>query len=142
MKVLLALATLTLLAGCSRHPVREPPPLPFTGTKWMLVTERKPEGDPPYLEFGDGAVTGYSGCNRISGRYLQDSVGAGAIVFSTVGASKRMCADPTMAVEEKLLAVLRSSTSMKVTANTLRIDGSAGALDFLAEPAPVPAAPK
>lgn len=141
MNVRLALVALTLLAGCGSRPVREPPPLPFTGTKWLLVTERKPVGEAPYLEFGDGAVTGYSGCNRISGRYLQDSVGAGAIVFSTVGASKRLCEDPAMAVEERILAVLRSSTSMKVTANTLRIDGSAGWLSFVADAPPAPAEP-
>ena len=55
----IALAALVLLAACEFAPVkREPPPLPFTGTKWMLVTERKLE-KPPYLEFGDGAVTGF-----------------------------------------------------------------------------------
>ena len=84
---LLALG-LALLAGCQFVPVkREPPPLPFTGTKWMLVTERKIPGEAPYLEFGDGAVTGSSGCNRIMGRYLQDTVGAGAIVFSSIATS-------------------------------------------------------
>lgn len=133
---LAALATACAMAP----PVREPPPLPFTGTKWTLVTERKMPGEQPYLEFGDGAVTGYSGCNRIMGRYIQDAVGAGAIVFSTLATTKRMCEDPVMAVEERIIAVLRSSTNVKVTGNTMRIDGSAGQLNFVAPmPEPPPA---
>jgi heat shock protein HslJ len=133
--VLLA-ALAALAAACASAPaVREPPPLPFTGTKWTLVTERK-LAEQPYLEFGDGAVTGWSGCNRITGRYVQDAVGAGAIVFSTLSTGKRACEDHVLAVEEKLLAVLRSSTNVKVSGNTLRIDGSAGQLNFVAPPLP------
>jgi len=140
MKRLLALAVLPLLAACPLAPVkREPPPLPFTGTKWVLVTERKLAGDAPYLEFGDGLVTGFSGCNRIMGRYMQDTVGAGAIVFSSVASSKKMCEDVLMAIEERMLNVLRSSTSVRVTGNTLKIDGSAGSLEFKGpEPPPPP----
>ena len=73
MKARLILGVLPLMMACSGTlPGREPPPKPFTGTKWLLVTERRPAGEPPYLEFGDGAVTGYSGCNRIMGTYEQD----------------------------------------------------------------------
>ena len=136
------LAAGALLAGCPLAPVkREPPPLPFTGTTWMLVTERKLPGDPPHLEFGDGAVTGFSGCNRIMGRYLQDTVGAGAIVFSSIASSKRLCDDVLMAVEERMLNVLRTSTNVRVTGDKLRIDGSAGALDFQALVSPAPPVP-
>ena len=136
-------ATLALLsAACANAPaVREPPPLPFTGTKWTLVTERKLEGEQPYLEFGDGAVTGFSGCNRIMGRYMQDTVGAGAIVFSSIASSKRMCDDVLMSIEDRMLSVLRSSTNLRVTGDKLRIDGSAGALDFQALVSPAPPVP-
>jgi heat shock protein HslJ len=68
------------------------------------------------------------------GRYLQDTVGAGAIVFSAVSTTKKLCEGPVMAVEERLLAVLRTSTNVRVTGDALRIDGSAGALDFKAAP--------
>ena len=39
------LALLSLVAAaCVSNPVkRDPPPMPFVGTKWMLVTERKVE---------------------------------------------------------------------------------------------------
>lgn len=124
-----------MLAACQLVPVkREPPALPFTGTKWVLVTERKLAGEAPWLEFGDGAVTGSSGCNRIMGRYVQDTVGAGAIVFSSIATTKRLCENIAMAVEERILAVLRSSTNVRVTGDALRIDGSSGALDFKATP--------
>lgn len=141
LRAALAAFLAALGAACAMAPpVREPPPLPFTGTKWTLVTERKLEGEQPYLEFGDGAVSGYSGCNRLMGRYIQDTVGAGAIVFSSIATSKRMCEDHLMAIEERIIAVLRSSTNVKVTGNTLRIDGSAGQLNFTA-PIPVPPVP-
>jgi len=135
MKRLLALLAVPLLTACPLVPVkREPPPLPFVGTKWVLVTERKLTGELPYLEFGDGAVTGYSGCNRIAGRYVQDTVGAGAIVFSSLATTKKMCDGVAMAIEDRMLAVLRSSTNVRVVVDTLRIDGSAGGLDFKAAP--------
>jgi heat shock protein HslJ len=139
-----ALAAATLAAAaCQSVPVnREPPPLPFTGTKWILGTERRLAGEQPWLEFGDGAVTGFSGCNRIMGRYQQDTVGAGAIVFSQVSTTKKMCDVTLMAIEERMLGVLRSSTNVRVTGDTLRIDGSAGALDFKAwMPPPPPGQP-
>ena len=133
MKRMLALLTVPLLTACPLVPVkREPPPLPFVGTKWVLVTERKLTGELPYLEFGDGAVTGFSGCNRIMGRYIQDTVGAGAIVFSSLATTKKMCDGVAMAIEDRMLAVLRSSTNVRVVVDTLRIDGSAGALEFKA----------
>jgi heat shock protein HslJ len=138
MKKLIALAAFPLVAACQPPVNREPPPLPFTGTKWVLITERKLPGEPPYLEFGDGTVTGYSGCNRIMGRYVQDAVGAGAIIFSSVSTTKRLCEDVLMAVEERILAVLRTSTSVRVTGDTLRIDGSAGSLNFQGPPPPPP----
>ena len=138
----LAIAALLAGAGCNYDPIkREPPPLPFTGTKWILVTERKLERQ-PYLEFGDGAVTGFGGCNRIMGRYMQDAVGAGAIVFSSIASARMMCEPVLMTIEDNILAVLRSSTSVHVKANTMQLDGSAGTLRFIAagtEPPPLPA---
>ena len=137
----IALAALVLLAACEFAPVkREPPPLPFTGTKWMLVTERKLE-KPPYLEFGDGAVTGFGGCNRVMGRYVQDAVGAGAIVFSSIASARMMCEPVLMTIGDRILAVLRSSTSVHVKANTLQLDGSAGTLRFIAEGTELPPLP-
>jgi heat shock protein HslJ len=138
-----ALAAALAAAACQSVPVnREPPPLPFTGTKWILGTERRLSGEQPWLEFGDGAVTGFTGCNRIMGRYQQDAVGAGAIVFSQVATTKKMCEPTLMAIEERMLSVLRSSTNVRVTGDTLRIDGSAGALDFKAwMPPPPPGQP-
>lgn len=134
-------AVLFALAGCEFAPVkREPPPLPFTGTKWMLVTERKLER-PPYLEFGDGAVTGFGGCNRVMGRYVQDAVGAGAIVFSSIASARMMCEPVLMTIEDRILAVLRSSTSVHVKANTMQLDGSAGTLRFVAEGTELPPLP-
>jgi heat shock protein HslJ len=134
----LALAAALAGTGCNYLPVnREPPPLPFTGTKWMLITERTLQ-TPPYLEFGDGAVTGFGGCNRVMGRYQQDSVGAGSIVFTSIASARMMCDPVLMTIEDKILAVLRSSTSVYVKGNTLQLDGSAGTLRFVAFGTEVP----
>jgi hypothetical protein len=43
-----------------------------------------------------------------------------------------MCDGVAMAIEDRMLSVLRSSTNVRVVVDTLRIDGSAGALDFRA----------
>lgn len=142
MKMLVASLLVLLLGGCGTLPAtREPPPRPFAGTKWILVTERSLAGEAPYLEFGDGAVTGFSGCNRVMGRYMQDTVGAGAIVFSGLATTKKLCDVVLMTIEERMLAVLRSSTNVRVTGENLRIDGSAGGLDFRAAPLPAPPSP-
>lgn len=140
--VLFALAALLTGAGCNYVPIyREPPPAPFTGTKWMLVTERTLM-TPPYLEFGDGIVTGFGGCNRVMGRYQQDAVGAGSIVFTNIASARMMCEPVLMGIEDRILAVLRSSTSVHVKANTLQLDGSAGTLRFIAFGTEAPPLPK
>ena len=136
---LAAFAALALtLAACNMDPKREPPPKPFTGTKWLLQLEVPSEGEAPFLQFGDGHVSGFTGCNRLNGRYQQDAVGAGAIVFTQVSVSKRGCEARLMTIESRILEVLGSSTSVQVVADTMRIDGSAGKLDFRAPP-PAPA---
>ena len=133
------IVTLALpLAACNMDPKREPPPKPFTGTKWLMQLEVPAEGEAPYLQFGDGHVSGYTGCNRLNGRYQQDAVGAGAIVFTQVMTSKRACEPRIMTIEARILEVLGSSTSVGVLADTMRLDGSAGKLEFRAAPVPVP----
>jgi heat shock protein HslJ len=137
----LALAALAIaLCACNMDPKREPPPKPFTGTKWLLILEVPMEGEQPFLQFGDGHVSGYTGCNRLNGRYQQDAVGAGAIVFTQVMTSKRGCEPRLMTIESRMLEVLGSSTSVQVVADTMRIDGSAGKLEFRAAPPPGTAA--
>jgi heat shock protein HslJ len=134
-----AFAALVLtVAACNLDPKREPPPKPFTGTKWLLQLEVPGEGEAPFLQFGDGHVSGYTGCNRLNGRYQQDAVGAGAIVFTQVAITKRGCEPRVMTIEARILEVLGSSTSVGVLADTMRIDGSAGKLEFRAAPVPVP----
>jgi heat shock protein HslJ len=137
----LAVAVLAVaVAACNMDPKREPPPKPFTGTKWLLQLEVRAEGEAPFLQFGDGHVSGFTGCNRLNGRYQQDAVGAGAIVFTQVATTKRGCEPRLMTIEARILEVLSSSTSVQVAGDTMRIDGSAGKLDFVAPPVPVPAA--
>ncbi len=84
-------------AGCGTIPKKEPPPKPFVGTTWQVVLELPVKGEQPHIRMGDGRLEGFGGCNRFNARYLQDAVGAKAIAFGVISASKRFCDDSTMA---------------------------------------------
>jgi hypothetical protein len=139
MRRALGLAAIVLLAGCNpMHPVREPPPRAFVGTKWHVILELPLPGEQPWIVLGDGRLEGFAGCNRINARYLQDTVGARAIAFRTLSSSKRGCDTSVMAAESRVLEVLQSVSSYSVTGDTMTMTGSAGTLNFKAEPLPVP----
>jgi heat shock protein HslJ len=67
--------------------------------------------------------------------------GRAAIVFSSIASARMMCEPVLMTIEDRILAVLRSSTSVHVKANTLQLDGSAGTLRFIAEGTELPPLP-
>jgi heat shock protein HslJ len=72
-KTCLLLATVLLAAGCEtigNLNKKEPPPKPFVGTRWAFVLETPPEGEKPWLRFGDGRMQGFGGCNRVGADYL------------------------------------------------------------------------
>ena len=121
-------------AGCASMNTKEPPPKPFVGTRWEAVLELPVKGEQPYLRVGDGRVEGFGGCNHFNGRYLQDSVGARAIAFGAISASKRLCDVGTMAAENRLLEMLQYVSSYAVTGDTMVMSGSAGTLRFRALP--------
>lgn len=139
MKGALGLAAIALLAGCNAmHPVRDPPPRAFVGTKWNVVLELPLPGEQPWIVLGDGRLEGFGGCNRINARYLQDTVGARAIAFRTLSSSKRGCDASVMAAENRVLEMLQSVSSYSVLADTMTMTGSAGTLNFKADPLPEP----
>lgn len=125
----LAVAAL-VLAACATK--KEPPPKPFTGTRWAVVLELPLPGEPPNFRFGDGRVEGFGGCNQVTARYVQDTVGARAIAIGRLEAGRRACDPSARAAEEHVLGVLQSVSSYSVTADTLTMSGSAGTLRFKA----------
>lgn len=123
-------------AGCAPMQSKEPPPKPLAGTRWEALLELPVRGDAPYLRLGDGRVEGFAGCNRFNARYLQDSVGARAIAFAAISASKKLCDASTMAAESRFLEVLQYVSSYTITGDTMVMSGSAGTLRLRAVPEP------
>lgn len=129
-------AAVLLLAAACATPKKEPPPRPFTGTKWEVVLELPPAGEQPYFRFGDGRMEGFAGCNQVSARFVQDTVGARAIAIGRMEVGRRACEVGARAVEARVLEVLQSVSSYSITADTMTMTGSAGTLKFRAPPVP------
>jgi heat shock protein HslJ len=137
MRRLAAIAAMAaLMAGCAATK-KDLPPLPLGGPRWEAVQDPVPgQREKAYLQFANGYVSGSGGCNRISGNYHLDSVGAGAIVFSRLAGTKMMCPPEVQAGENQLLLVLQGATSFIVKGplgNELTLTGSAGSMLFVAE---------
>jgi putative lipoprotein len=138
----IALVLLALACGCgSINSNREPPPKPFTATKWMLIMEVPLPGDPPYIRFGDGILEGYGGCSHFVGRYVQDAVGARAIAIGRLEIDRRLCDPMQRLAEARTLEVLQAVSSYSVTVDILTMSGSGGTLRFRAADAMPGAAP-
>lgn len=134
MKTLPALALAALVAAGCATPNKEPPPRPFTGTKWQVQLELPIQGEQPHFRFGDGRMEGFGGCNRIGARYVQDTVGARAIVIGRIDTGTRVCDPSTQLAERRMLEVLQAVSSYSITADRLTMSGSGGTLKFRADP--------
>ena len=128
------LAVLALVATGCAMPKKEPPPKPFAGTRWDVVLEMPPAGEQPFLIFADGLMEGFGGCNPLAARYVQDSVGARALVVGRIQSGTRGCDPRAQAVEARVLGVLQSVSSYTITADVMNMSGSAGSLLLRAHP--------
>jgi heat shock protein HslJ len=122
-------ATFALIAGCATAP-KEPPPKPFIGTQWQVVLELPLAGEQPNMRFGDGRVEGFGGCSKFSAPFVEDTVGARAIVIRKIFVDRRLCEPGPRAVEAHMLEVLQSVSSYSVTGSTMTMTGSGGTLLF------------
>lgn len=93
------------LAACAA--TVEPPasaavPGELAGTRWVGVAEGADPRSLPRLEFArEGRLTGYTGCNMMSGTWRLE---AGEIRIGPIVATKRMCIGPEGEVERRFLA--------------------------------------
>jgi len=125
---LASLALCMVAFGCAMTQ-REPPPTPFSGTRWDVVLERPLPGEPPNFRFADGRMEGFGGCNRVEAPYVQDTIGARAIVLRRLQVlDSQQCDAGAKAVETRVLSVLQSVSSYSITADVMTMNGSAGAL--------------
>ena len=127
------LAAAMLLAACATQP-KEPPPKPFTGTRWQAQLELPYAGEKPWVRFGDGRVEGFGGCNPIAARYVQDSLGAKAIAIGRIDSGRHGCDAAAERLEDVWLEALRSASSYSITSDLLTMTGSGGTLRFHAVP--------
>src|ERR1043165_8581542 len=96
---LVALSARALPGGNSMQN-KGPPPKPLAGTKWVVILELPLKGEQPYFQFGDGRVEGFGGCNQVTARYVQDTVGARAIAFGRIETGRRGCDTSARGAEE------------------------------------------
>ena len=120
-----------LLAACATKPP-EPPPKPFAGTRWVAQLEMPFVGEKPWVRFGDGRLEGFGGCNRFTGRYVQDTLGVNAIGIGRIEAGRRICDATAHRVEDAWLDILHSTSSYSITRDTMVMTGSGGSLRFRA----------
>jgi len=127
------LATGVILAACATQP-KEPPPKPFTGTRWQAQLELAYAGEKPWVRFGDGRLEGFGGCSPIAGRYVQDTLGAKAIAIGRIESGRRACDAAARQLEEIWLEALHAASSYTIAGDSLTMTGSGGTLHFHAVP--------
>ncbi len=127
------LAILALAAGCAMTK-KEPPPKPFAGTRWDVMLDMPLPGEQPFVIFADGLMEGFGGCNLVKARYVQDTVGARALVVGRIEGGTRGCDARAQAVEARVLGVLQSVSSYTIIADTMNMSGSGGSLLLRAHP--------
>lgn len=135
MRTILSLLAVALLAGCgaiAKLENKEPPPLPFTGTRWQLVLEMPRPGEQPWVRFGDGRMEGFGGCSRFGANILQDSVGAKAIAIMRIELQQQVCEANVVAAERRMLATLQAVSSYAISVDVMKMSGSGGTLVFKA----------
>lgn len=135
MKTILAVACAALLlSSCGNLRKKEPPPKPFLGTKWVIQLDLPLTGEQPFVRFGDGRMEGFGGCNRIAGRYVQDTVGARALVMGRIDKGTRGCEPSAQLSESHTLEVLQGVSSYTITVDAMTMSGSAGSLKLRSDP--------
>ena len=130
----LVLAASIVLASCGMQQPKEPPPKPFVGTKWVVQLELPVHGEQPWFRFGDGRMEGFGGCNRISARYLQDSVGARSIAIGRIDRGTKACDPSAQDAEAGVLAKLQAVSSYTISIDAMIMSGSGGTLRFRSDP--------
>lgn len=125
-----AAVVLVVVAAACATSKKEPPPKPFAGTRWEVVVEREPTPQRirPWFVFGDGLLEGFAGCNQVTGRYVQDSVGAGAIAIGRLNVARGGCDARAQIVQGHVLEVLQAVSSFSITGDVLKMSGSGGTL--------------
>jgi heat shock protein HslJ len=97
-------------------------------TRWVPVAidsqpiTLAPQQREPFIVLQSNRVTGYGGCNRLSGGYEQ---GASTLKFTQIAATRMAC-EQGGDIEQSLLKALESTASWRITDDKLELLDSAG----------------
>jgi heat shock protein HslJ len=135
----LSLADGTVLAGCCRVPAPEAEDgSVLEGPTWLLTSlpGRRPADlkalhRPVRLRLTEGRVTGFGGCNLLTGSYATK----GSSVTLNLASTMMACPEPGMGIERAFLEALKGPVSHAVKGDHLTLTTGAGAaLEFTREP--------
>lgn len=120
--VALGLGLVLSASKCSESGLSNPAEV--LDTKWMLKTlggeaVTMPEGmSAPWLQLAaDNAVSGFAGCNNLTGQYKLEG---NTIGFPGLATTKKFC-EPTQKVEDAFLGALREANSVKLDKGMLKL---------------------
>ena len=126
MRIRNSLAGLALgLAACADAPPHAPPAVSLSGTRWIGAMPA--DTDPrtiPRLEFvGEGRLSGYTGCNILSGAWAMEG---GDIRMGPLVTTKRLCLGPDGETARRVLAALRDGSRGRREGKRLVFTGPGG----------------
>ena len=98
----------------------------LSGTRWVGVVDKSVDANStPRLEFvGEGRVSGYTGCNMLSGTWSMEGA---QVRFGSVATTKRACLGPGGDMEKRLMAVLGGEAKARREGARLVLEGPGGA---------------
>jgi putative lipoprotein len=91
--------------------------LSLAGSEWG------PAGGEQSLQFGNGRVTGHSGCNRYTGGYEQDG---NKLTLGPLAATKMACSPDQMEKERAWFEMLGQVSAFEATHLVLKLKGASG----------------
>lgn len=112
------------------------PARPLRDTTWIVDALRTPdahirsraidESQPTLTIADDGAVTGSTGCNSMTGQATVNEAPEGTEVAFQVATTKKMCPPEVMEVEQSMLRTLDGTTNAEIESDTLTVSNPNG----------------
>lgn len=120
-----------LVSGCSTTPPASAPAAELLDTYWRPVEiDGAPVTSPPgtrephlLLSKDIRRVSGYAGCNNLTGSYTQDGP---ALHFGPMAVTRRACIGDGDALEAAFFKALHATASQRITGKSLELRDTAG----------------
>lgn len=130
-----------MLSSCAM--LMEDPPIPLPEGRWELLSAsftdigRIPGVPRATLQFRDGRLSAFSGCNTGTGGVSSVD---GKLVVSALATTRRACVEPLGGFEVRLFKLLREQPYFRAEANSLTLSAGELSARFRRLPEPKPAA--